>query len=453
MPELVIVGAGLAGCECAWQAARFGLSVRLLEMKPHVYSPAHGTPDLAELVCSNSLRSEEETNAVGALKRELETGGSLIMACARAARLPAGKALAVDRAKFSDLVTAAIEAHPDIVLERREVESLDDPALAGADFAVVAAGPLAGEKLSEDLRSAVGDEELYFYDAIAPIVWADSIEMAHAFWGSRYRPEDDDYLNCPMNEEEYRAFVAALLTARRAACREFEKEVHFEGCMPIEALAERGDMTLAFGPLKPVGLTDPRLPEGHEHFAVLQLRAENAEKTAFNLVGCQTKLAYPEQKRVFGLIPALANAEYLRLGSVHRNTYVNAPRALNPDLSLRSRPHVRLAGQITGVEGYVESAACGYYVGLLVGHDAAGRAMPEPPPTTALGGLLGHLRTPAKNFQPSNANYGLTPALKQRAGKRKRKELYARRAREAWQAWLAEAALPPVSEALPGATS
>jgi methylenetetrahydrofolate--tRNA-(uracil-5-)-methyltransferase len=298
---------------------------------------------------------------------------------------------------------------------------------------IAAAGPLASDALAEDLATVIGRDHLSFYDAIAPIVSADSIDMERVFWGSRYRPEEHDYLNCPMDEGEYRSFINELLTARKVPCREFEKEVHFEGCLPIETMAERGEMTLAFGPMKPVGLTDPRT--GREPFAVVQLRAENLERSMFNLVGFQTKLAYPEQERVFRMIPGLERAEFVRLGSMHRNTFVDSPRVLSPELELLARPGVYLAGQITGVEGYVESAACGLWVGLLLSSRLKGLELPLPPPETMLGALLSHLRSTSANFQPMNVSFGLTPPLKVRGGKARRKEAYALRAKEKWSAW------------------
>lgn len=436
MSHIAIIGGGLAGCECAWRLAQAGIPVRLFEMKPIRRSPAHQEDGLAELVCSNSLRSEDEASAIGELKVEMRMAGSLVMEAAEATRVPAGKALAVDRRLFSDYMTRKIESHPLIEVVRAEVESLDSPLLAGADLVVVAAGPLASDSLASSLAQALGDKGLYFYDAIAPIVTAESVDMEHAFWGSRYRPEDDDYLNCPLTEEEYKAFVRELLAAETVPCREFEEHMHFEGCLPIEEMAARGEMTLAFGPMKPVGLDDPRT--GRRPYAVLQLRAENRERTTFNLVGFQTKLKYPEQKRVFALIPGLRNAEYVRLGSIHRNTFVNAPVVLTDELELKARPGVHLAGQITGVEGYLESAACGLWVGMLLAAKARGRFLGFPPRETALGALLSHLRTPSKNFQPSNVQFGLAPALDKRAGRKKRKELYAERAREAWSAWLGQ---------------
>lgn len=426
--QVHIIGAGLAGCEAAWQLARHGWHVLLHEMKPQVFSPAHQSEDLAELVCSNSFRSAELETGIGLLKREMTDLGSLVMEVAHQTQLPAGKALAVDRELFSREITRRITAHPDITLVRREIQSLNE---IGCDTEpmIVAAGPLMSSALAEHLGQVIGQNYLAFYDAIAPIVATDSINTDVAFWASRYAPEERDYLNCPMNEEEYLHFVQELLHGDKVASREFEKELHFEGCLPIEVMAERGVMTLAFGPLKPVGLVDPRT--GRQPFAVVQLRAENKDKTAMNMIGFQTKLKYPEQERIFRMIPGLEQAEFLRLGSIHRNTYVQAPAVLGPGLELLSRSGIYLAGQITGVEGYLESAATGLWLGLSL----AGKVS-APPRETALGALLGHLRTEAKNFQPSNVHFGLMPALNQRAPKKKRKELYALRAQEIWHAWL-----------------
>lgn len=424
-----IVGAGLAGCEAAWQLAQAGCDVVLYEMKPQRFSPAHQSEGLAELVCSNSFRSAEPETGIGLLKLEMAELGSLVMDVAKGVEVPAGKALAVDRELFSREMTRRIEAHPRITLMRREITSLAELDGQGYAALIVTAGPLASDALSSDLARTVGQDSLAFYDAIAPIVLTESVDMSVAFWASRYAPEDKDYLNCPMNEEEYLAFVRALVAGEKVAPREFEKEIHFEGCLPIEVMAERGEMTLAFGPLKPVGLIDPR--SGEQPHAVVQLRAENREKTAMNMVGFQTKLKYGEQKRIFATIPGLAHAEFLRMGSIHRNTYVLAPEVLTPTLELRARPGTYLAGQISGVEGYLESAATGLWLGLFL---AGKRDLP--PVETALGALLGHLRTPAKHFQPSNVHFGLMPALNRKAPKKKRKELYAQRAREVWKRWM-----------------
>ena len=428
--HFAIVGGGLAGCECAVALARAGNRVTLFEMKPQRMSPAHLSPDLAELVCSNSLRSDEADSAIGLLKREMESLGSVVLEAARATAVPAGKALAVDREHFAAHMTRVVEAEENITVQRREIASLDDPALAGVDALVVAAGPLASPELSESLAAAVGGGSLYFYDAIAPIVFAHSIDLDKVFSQSRWEEGEGDYLNCPMEKDGYTEFYEALLAGDKVQPREFEKEIHFEGCMPVEALAERGFKTLVFGPLKPVGLTDPKT--GRRPYAVVQLRPENAELTTYNLVGFQTKLKYPEQERIFRMIPGLEKAEFARLGSIHRNTYVDAPKVLTPGLELVARPGVYLAGQITGVEGYVESAACG----LWLGHHLA-RGLTPPPEETAMGALLAHLRRPVKKFQPSNVNYGLTPELTERAKKDSRKALYAARARKAWGEWMA----------------
>lgn len=440
--NVAIIGGGLAGCECALKLAQADIQVTLFEMKPDHFSPAHTSPHLAELVCSNSLRSDDITSGIGLLKQELRELGSCVMQAAKATRVPAGKALAVDRELFAQYMTAAIEQQQGITLVRQEITSLDTPELQGFDAIVLAPGPLASASISQSLAERIGTQ-LYFYDAIAPIIAAESIDMNIAFWGSRYgEPGDDgDYLNCPMNRDEYEAFYAALIAAEKVPSHNFEKEIHFEGCMPIEALAERGNRTLVFGPFKPVGFVDPRT--GSRPYAIVQLRIENHNRTTFNLVGCQTKLKYAEQERVFRMIPGLEQAEFVRHGSIHRNTYVNAPRILNEDLSLHGHNQIFLAGQITGVEGYVESAACGLWLGMLL---AARRKTPEapllaPPADTALGALLMHLRTPVKNFQPSNANFGLMPELGVRAKKKERKALYSVRARESFAAWREQAGL------------
>jgi methylenetetrahydrofolate--tRNA-(uracil-5-)-methyltransferase len=446
-PERVaVIGAGLAGCECAAALSRQGIGSALFEMKPERFSPAHGNPGLAELVCSNSLRSADPLSAVGLLKEEMRALGSLTLRAADACRVPAGKALAVDRDAFSRAVTEAVELDPRLRLVRREIRELRpdrEPALRGFSRLALAAGPLATPELSAALAGLTGAEHLYFYDAIAPIVSGESLNMERIFPGSRYNQEEEDYLNCPLSREEYDAFYQALLEAQKTPARAFERELHFEGCMPVEVLAGRGEKTLLFGPFKPVGLRDPR--SGKRPFALVQLRAETLNREMFNLVGCQTKLTQPEQERVFRLIPGLERAEFVRYGSMHRNTYVNAPLVLNPDLSLRAAPHIFLAGQLTGVEGYVESAACGLWLGLSLGAALRGAPLPLPPGECALGALLGHLRghpqTRAGNFQPSNVQYGLTPELGKTGKKSSRKELYAQRAAEAFARWREEAGL------------
>ena len=440
LSSVAVIGGGLAGCECALALTDAGVQVTLFEMKPGRFSAAHESEHLAELVCSNSFRSDAPDSAVGRLKTEMRALGSVCMAVADTVRVPAGKALAVDRELFAAEMSRRVAEHPAIRLERREITSLGSadslsPELAAFDAVVVAAGPLASDALAESLLALTGDEHLYFYDAIAPVVDSASINMDVAFWGARYHPEDTDYLNCPMNREEYGVFYQALLEGKRFPAREFERETHFEGCMPIEALAERGFKTLVFGSLKPVGFTDPRT--GTRPFALLQLRAENTNKSMFNLVGCQTKLTYPEQVRIFRMVPGLEKVEFVRLGSMHRNTFVNAPKVLAENLSLRSCPRIFLAGQISGVEGYVESAACGLWLGKYLAAKAHGRELSVPPVESAIGALLGHLRTPVKRFQPSNVQFGLMPELGVRAGKANRKLLYVQRAQEAFDAWLA----------------
>ncbi|MCL1889326.1 MAG: methylenetetrahydrofolate--tRNA-(uracil(54)-C(5))-methyltransferase (FADH(2)-oxidizing) TrmFO [Desulfovibrionaceae bacterium] len=448
--KIAVIGGGLAGCECAYALASQDLPVTLFEMKPERFSPAHRSPDLAELVCSNSLRSDDPQSAIGRLKEELAALGGLCLTVSRACRIPAGKALAVDRKGFSREITRRVTENRRITLIRREIRSLnpnEDTTLAGFTHLVISAGPLAAPDLAASLARLTGDGQLYFYDAIAPIVHGESLDQERIFRASRYE-KTGDYLNCPMNREEYLAFYHALMEAEKASTHDFEEERHFEGCMPIEALAARGEKTLLFGPFKPVGLTDPAT--GRRPFALVQLRAENLNQDMFGLVGCQTKLLQGEQERIFRMIPGLARAEFARYGSMHRNTYINAPAALNADLSLRAAPHIFLAGQITGVEGYVESMASGLWLGLSLGAALRGVPLPPPPQESVLGGLLAHLQTPAKHFQPSNAQYGLTPALPptNQADKPDKKlprtssrERYAERARSAFAAWMNKAAL------------
>lgn len=403
--QITIIGAGLAGCEAAWQAAAEGFQVKLYEMKPLRFSPAHESENLAELVCSNSLRGAGMNNAVGCLKEELRRIGSLFIEAADATAVPAGGALAVDREEFSAYISQKIAAHPQIELIREEVTSLPTK-----EPVILASGPLTSADLSTELAKLTGSEHLYFYDAIAPIIEADSIDYSIAWRASRYDKGGADYLNCPLNKEEYETFVQALLDADKVAGREFEKLVHFEGCMPIEEMAARGVQTLSFGPMKPVGLDDPRT--GRWPHAVIQLRQDNKHASLYNLVGFQTRLTYPEQQRIFRTIPGLQNAKFARLGSMHRNTFVNAPSCLTSTLQLRAAPHICLAGQISGVEGYVESAACGLLAGIFTSYRLRGEQEPLPPKETALSALLTHLsEADAENFQPMNVNYGLFPPL------------------------------------------
>lgn len=428
-PNLTIIGGGLAGCEAAWQAARRGVPVTLHEMKPEKFSPAHHLPGLAELVCSNSLRGDSLDNAVGLLKEELRRCGSLLMEAAEATRVPAGGALAVDRQLFSEYVTEKISSNPLIRVEHGEVADIP---LDG--HVIIASGPLTSDALAGALAELTGDR-LYFYDAIAPIVAADSLDQGKVFYASRYGKGDgDDYLNCPLDEAEYLRFVDELLRGEKVPARDFEKVVHFEGCMPVEELAARGVETLRFGPMKPVGLVDPR--SGREPHAVIQLRAENREKTMYNLVGFQTKLTYGEQRRIFRLIPGLENVEFVRLGSMHRNTFINSPSLLHPSQQLKGDPRIIFAGQITGVEGYVESAASGLLAGVMAAALLQGRESAVPPPETALGALMAHItNADAKHFQPMNVNYGLFPELPGRVKKKERRQKLAERALAALEEW------------------
>ena len=427
--RVTVIGGGLAGCEAAWQAAERGLQVHLYEMKPRRYSPAHQLEGLAELVCSNSLRGADLGNAVGLLKEELRRCGSLIMQAADATRVPAGGALAVDRELFSAWITERISSHPNITMIREELTNLPSEGPV-----IIATGPLTSDALAEELSRLVG-ERLYFYDAIAPIVTVESLDMSKIYAASRYGKGDpDDYLNCPLDQEQYTAFIAALQAAEKVAPREFEKVVHFDGCMPIEEMAARGDDTLRFGPMKPVGLPLPAT--GKDPWAVVQLRAENNEKTLYNLVGFQTKMTWPEQRRVLRMIPGLEQAEFVRLGVMHRNTFINAPALLLATQQLKSQPRILFAGQITGVEGYVESAGSGYLAGLAVAALATGRQPVLPPRETALGALIHHItNADVRHFQPMNVNYGLFPPLEGRIKKKDRKQLMAERALAALDAW------------------
>jgi len=432
--KVLIIGGGLAGCEAAWQLSRLGIRVVLADKKPKHFSPAHKSKFLAELVCSNSFRSEEVTTGVGLLKAEMRALNSLILEAADNYKVPAGKALAVDRELFASYITDKLSNSPRVERICYDLQSLADPFLDKFEAVILAVGPLPSSALAMELVKLTGGE-LYFYDAIAPIVSADSIDYSKLFWGSRYRPEEKDYLNIPLTEKEYFDFVQALKQAKRVKAKEFEQEKHFEGCLPIEEMVQRGDLTLAFGPLKPVGLIDPKT--GKQPFAVVQLRAENQDKTAFNLVGFQTKLTYPEQKRIFRMLPGLEKAEFLRLGSVHRNTFINAPKLLTPYLSLKSNPRLYFAGQITGVEGYVESAGCGLLVGLILAYKLLwGQDLPLPPPTTAMGALWTHLQKNQDNFQPSNVHFGLFPGLNKKMRKKERKLAYAKRAEQDFKLWL-----------------
>ncbi|MCB9593139.1 MAG: methylenetetrahydrofolate--tRNA-(uracil(54)-C(5))-methyltransferase (FADH(2)-oxidizing) TrmFO [Sandaracinaceae bacterium] len=430
--KVTVVGAGLAGCECAWQLAERGVSVDLVEQKPLARTPAQKADGLAELVCSNSFRGADLVNAVGLLKEEMRRAGSLVMSAAEIARVPAGGALAVDRDAFSEEVTKRVHAHPRIAVRAEVVEAIPD-----VRPLVLATGPLTGDALAADLARVVGRDHLAYYDAIAPVVSADSINWDVVFRASRYdKGGDAAYGNCPMTKEQYEAFVAAVVAAEKVVPHEFEEVRYFEGCLPVEVMAERGLQTLAFGPMKPVGLMDPRT--GMRPHAVVQLRQEDKHASAYNLVGFQTRMKWPDQQRVFRTIPGLEEAEFERLGSVHRNTYVDSPRALDDDLALVNLPGVYLAGQISGVEGYVESAAIGLVLGTMLAARARGEAPVLPPETTALGGLVRHLRDDAKDFAPSNVVWSMVPPLPGRKvrKRRERRERLAARALEDLGPWL-----------------
>jgi len=431
--QIHIIGGGLAGSEAAWQLAEAGYKVRLSEMRGVEDTPAHHTDSLAELVCSNSFRSDDPQNAVGLLHAEMRALGSLILREADKHRVPAGSALAVDRDGYAEGVTAAIEGHPNIDLVRERIDVLP------GGPAIIATGPLTGAALAEAVRSETGEDALAFFDAIAPIVHRESIDMDTAWFQSRWdKGEGKDYINCPMNKDEYLAFHAALLAGEKGEFKEWEKDTpYFDGCMPIEVMAERGLDTLRYGPMKPVGLDDPRT--GRWPYAVVQLRQDNALGTLWNMVGFQTKLKHAEQVRVFRTIPGLQNAEFARLGGLHRNTFIQSPKLLDAMLRLKSRPNIRFAGQITGCEGYVESAAIGLLAGRFAAAELAGGAMAPPPAETALGALLNHITggAEAETYQPMNVNFGLFPplALEGKSKKADRKAMMAARAREALQGW------------------
>lgn len=440
MKKVIIIGAGLAGCEAALTLARHGVNVILYEQKPQYYSHAHKDPDFCELVCSNSFRSKALNSGIGLLKQEMLLLESSVINAAIKSELPADKALAVDRKLFSSLITRNILANPLIQVEHLRIDSLDDDFLEQEDVPVIlAAGPMISANLAESLIKITGQGNCYFYDAIAPIVWTDSLDFTKVFQQSRYdRDGMGDYLNCPMNKEEYENFYKELTKAKIWQGHEEDTVTHFEGCMPIEALAERGIRTLLFGPLKPVGLIDPKT--GHRPWAVLQLRPENSNKTACNMVGCQTKLLQGEQERIFRMVPGMENVEFVRYGSMHRNTYINAPLVLNSDLSLKQKNNIYIAGQLSGVEGYIESAASGLWAALYLIAKSKGHTLSLPPVETALGALLAHLQRKDNNFQPSNVNFGLMPDLGYKIHKSERKEAYAQRATIMFTEWLKEVA-------------
>ncbi len=432
---ITVIGGGLAGCEAAWQAVKQGVPVRLLEMKPLRFSPAHVSPLLAELVCSNSFRSQDLESAVGLLKEEMRQLGSIVMEAALVRRVPAGKALAVDREGFAKEITAKIEAHPLIEVISRDVSILPEKVPL-----ILATGPLTTDELAQDLGRLVGSSHLHFYDAIAPIVYLESIDFNRAYLGSRYGHGGADYINCPMDEGEYAVFLEQMLQAEQVPLHSFEDVRYFEGCLPVEIMAQRGKDTLRFGPMKPVGLPDPR--SGEIPYAVVQLRQDNQEGTLYNMVGFQTKLKWPEQERVFRLIPGLEKAEFARLGSIHRNTFVNGPEVLLPTLQLKKAPHIILAGQITGVEGYVESAAMGILAGINGSRFFQNRPLVTPPATTALGALAAHVsQKPKKDFQPMNITFGLFPSLPRKVPRPLRGKAYAERATADLKAWMVQEGL------------
>jgi methylenetetrahydrofolate--tRNA-(uracil-5-)-methyltransferase len=440
--QVTVVGAGLAGSEAAYQLARRGISVRLIEMRPVMMTEAHRTAGFAELVCSNSLRNDSMDTAVGVLKEEMRRLGSLIIGAADRAKVPAGSALAVDRDDFSRAITDTLERHPLVEISRAEAPEIP------TGLTILATGPLTSPALGEALNGLIGPRNLYFYDAIAPIVAADSIDMNIAFKASRYGKGGDDYINCPMTASEYEAFISELLAAEKVELHPFEKPVYFEGCMPIEEMARRGPMTLAFGPMRPVGLSEPK--SGQRPFAIVQLRQDDAEGRLYNIVGFQTKMTYSAQRRVLRMIPGMAKAEFVRLGSLHRNTFIDSPRLLRPTLQLKVRDDLFLAGQMVGVEGYVESAAAGLLAGINAANIVDGRELLVPPPETALGSLIAYITDERRrDFQPMNANYGLIPDLKIRARGRQRKIEMGTRALAAIDDWITRNRITPVAAESP----
>ncbi|NUR45537.1 MAG: methylenetetrahydrofolate--tRNA-(uracil(54)-C(5))-methyltransferase (FADH(2)-oxidizing) TrmFO [Sphingomonas sp.] len=437
--DIHIIGGGLAGSEAAWQLAEAGFRVRLSEMRGGGdMTPAHETDRLAEMVCSNSFRSDDaENNAVGLLHQEMRALGSLVMSAADQHRVPAGSALAVDREGFAAEVTRAIDEHPNITIMRERVDALPDHPT------IVATGPLTGSRLAEAIAAESGEGALAFFDAIAPIIHHDSVDMDKAWMAARWDKGGKDYINCPLDREQYEAFVQALVDGEKMPFHDWEKDTpYFEGCMPIEVMAERGPETLRFGPMKGVGLDDPRT--GRWPYACVQLRQDNALGTLWNMVGFQTKLKHGEQVRIFRTIPGLENAQFARLGGIHRNSFINSPRLLDGQLRLKSKPNIRFAGQIAGCEGYVESAAVGILAARFAAAELRGDTLPPPPVETALGALLGHITggAEAETFQPMNVNFGLMPPIPGRSSKAERKKAYTDRARTALARWLDELKVP-----------
>lgn len=447
MKHLNIIGGGMAGSEAAWQAANMGVQVTIHEMRPKVETFAHRTGNLGEMVCSNSFRSDDdEQNAVGLLHWEMRQADGLIMSCADQHALPAGGALAVDRDPFAETVTAKLKAHPNIAISYDEITILPDTGQW-----IIATGPLTSGNLAEAVAAETGQNALAFFDAIAPIIYFDSINMEKAWFQSRYDKGETEeqrtaYLNCPMDRETYEAFIDALLSAEKTEFKPGETAKYFDGCLPIEVMAERGRETLRFGPMKPVGLTNPHDPTTKAH-AIVQLRRDNALGTLYNIVGFQTKMKYGAQKQVLRMIPGLENAEFARLGGIHRNTFINSPTLLDDQMRLKSKPHLRFAGQITGVEGYVESAAMGLLAGRFAAAELLGQSPHTPPPETAMGALVTHITggAEAKTFQPMNVNFGLfPPVIDAKTGRKNRAtryKMYTDRAKVAWSRWLEDARL------------
>jgi len=427
---VIIIGGGLAGCEAAWQLSKRGIPVTLFEMKPEVFSPAHKTEHLAELVCSNSLRSNATENAVGLLKEEMRTMGSLIMEAADATSVPAGRALAVDRNLFSLFIENKLSSSSNVGIVRKEVTQIPDDSTV-----IIATGPLTSDAMAKSISTLTGSEYLYFYDAISPIIYEESLDYTKVFKASRYdETVKGDYINCPLTTEEYESFWRELLDGEEVSLRDFEDKKCFEGCLPIEVIARRGIKTLSFGPMKPVGLVDPRT--GKQPHAVIQLRQENREATLFNMVGFQTKLTWPEQRRIFRTIPGLEGAEFARYGSIHRNTFINSPALLEKSMQLRSNKDVFFCGQVTGVEGYVESAASGLLAGISACHHLSEKVFSIPPQETGLGTLIHHItRKDLKHFQPMNINFGLFSPLPGKIRKRERGRHYTERSLNELRAW------------------
>ncbi len=447
-----VIGGGLAGVEAAWQAAEMGAHVKLYEMRPVQQTPAHRTDQLAEIVCSNSLKTDEPGSAPYLLKEELRRGGSMVLEVAHATRVPAGAALSVDRGKFAEMITERVEAHPNIEVVREEVTSLSEPsASAGGqnvagNVTIVASGPLTSDALTKEIMKLTGDDQLYFYDAIAPIIAADSIDMSIAFKAARYDKGGDDYINCPMDRDQYEIFIYAVLNAKSVPLKRFEDTHWFESCLPIEEIARRGPETLRFGPMKPKGLRHPKT--GEEPWACVQLRQENMMADAYGMVGFQNHLRYGEQERVLKLIPGLENAEFLQFGQIHRNTFINSPKILNESLETRTNSRLFFAGQITGVEGYVESVATGWLAGINAVRTARGLDLITAPQTSAIGALCRYVsNVETKNFQPVNITFGLLEPLppelrKKYRRKRERHTIQVERALKDWDGWMKEIVRP-----------